>query len=56
MYTARSESRKDTPENPTNVGDGMLRLIKIILARSGQYSYVNLAEIFIQQTQGISYK
>jgi len=56
MYTARSESRKDTPENPTTLGDGVLRLIKRILARHGRYSYGNLAEIFIQQTQGISYK
>ncbi|MBC6480261.1 MAG: hypothetical protein GDA56_23235 [Hormoscilla sp. GM7CHS1pb] len=25
MYTARSESREDTPENPTTLGDGVLR-------------------------------
>lgn len=56
MYTARSESRKNSPKNPTTLGDGVLRLIKIILARRGQYSYVNVAEIFLQETRGISYK
>lgn len=56
MYTARSESRKEPLKNPTTLGDGVLRLIKIILSRRGQHSYVNIADLFIQQTQGISYK
>ncbi|MGK7900708.1 MAG: hypothetical protein AB4352_04710 [Hormoscilla sp.] len=56
MYTARSESRKDSPKNPTTLGNGVLRLIKIILSKRGRHSYNNLADFFIQKTQGISYK
>lgn len=56
MYTARSESRKDSPKNPTTLGNGVLRLVKIILSRRGQHSYVNLANFFLQKSEGISYK
>jgi hypothetical protein len=58
MYTAHSQaasaSRK-IPDNPTALGDGALRLIKAIVAKRGQHSYKNLARIFLEQTQDLSY-
>jgi hypothetical protein len=59
MYTARSQSpvSKDrTPKNPTALGDEVLRFIKIIVAKRGSFSYVNLANIFLEQTRDITYK
>lgn len=58
MYTAHSQSpvlQKDESKNPTALGDGALRLIKAIVAKRGQYSYKNLARIFLDQIQGLSY-
>ncbi|MBE9177093.1 hypothetical protein IQ268_00700 [Oculatella sp. LEGE 06141] len=59
MYSARSQSAKANPSifhNPTGLGDEALRLIKAIVARRGTFSYVNLANIFINQTQNLSYQ
>jgi hypothetical protein len=60
MYTARSQGaiadKIMPPKNPTGFGDEVLRLIKIIVARRGIFSYPNLANIFIKQTQGSSYQ
>ncbi|MBP0026838.1 hypothetical protein [Roseofilum sp. Guam] len=59
MYTTRSQlthKRTDeAPKNPTRLGDEVLHLIKTILLRRGPYNYLNLANIFLQQTQDISY-
>lgn len=59
MYTARSqfaETQEKLPRNPTGLGDDVLRLIKAIVAKKGLFSYNNLANIFIQQTQNLSYE
>lgn len=59
MYTARSQSalsKEQLPKNPTALGDDVLRLIKSIVARRGLFSYANLANIFINQTQSLTYK
>ncbi|MBD1944889.1 hypothetical protein H6F50_21440 [Coleofasciculus sp. FACHB-712] len=59
MYTTRSQSampREILPKNPTGLGDEVLRLIKTIVAKRGPFSYTNLANIFLQQTQGLLYK
>jgi hypothetical protein len=59
MYTARSQTtiaKVDPPTNPTGFGDEVLRLIKIIVARRGIFSYPNMANIFINQTQNSSYR
>lgn len=59
MYTARSQSpvpNDRTPKNPTALGDEVLRFIKIIVAKRGSFSYVNLANIFLEQTRDITYK
>ena len=53
MYTAFSQTSSrlnDKYANPTVLGDEVLRLIKAILVRRGQYSYRNVARLFQQQT------
>ena len=63
MYTVRCESpsleEKTTKEkyvNPTGIEeDGLINLIKQIVARNLLFSYTNYANIFIQQTKNISY-
>ena len=42
-------------DNPTSLGDDVLRLIKRIVAKRGFFSYPNIAHIFINQTQNLSY-
>ncbi|MCT7952841.1 hypothetical protein NG798_23860 [Ancylothrix sp. C2] len=69
MYTARCNGRAyskplnlasseetDTPKNPSSLGDEVLQLIKLIVAKRGQFSYSSLANIFIQQTQDLRYE
>ena len=59
MYTARSQSplqKHKIPRNPTGLGDEVLRLVKMIVAKRGSFSYENLAHIFIEQTKEINYK
>jgi hypothetical protein len=59
LYTAHSQStanHKKPLKNPTLLGDEGLRLIKMIVARRGIFSYASLANIFIQQTQTLNYR
>ncbi|MEG4284804.1 hypothetical protein QUB68_16880 [Microcoleus sp. A006_D1] len=59
MYTSRSQSaafKFKKSYNPTLLGDEALRLIKIILINRGSRSYRSLANIFLTQTQNITYK
>lgn len=59
MYTARaaSASGKDKPaKNPTNLGDEVVNLVKMIVVKRGQFNYVNLANIFLEQTQNLTYR
>lgn len=59
MYTAHSESAAfnyKRTQNPTALGDEALRLIKKVVAKRGPFSYANLANIFVQQTQELCYK
>ncbi len=65
LYTAHSQAypspvqdatfRGRILKNPTALGDEGLRLIKMIVARRGVFSYTNLANIFIKQTHQVSY-
>jgi hypothetical protein len=58
MYTARRDCpfySQETLKNPTCLGNEVLKLIKIILAKKGKFNYVNFANIFVRQTQGINY-
>ncbi|WP_017716615.1 hypothetical protein [Kamptonema formosum] len=59
MYTARLRSayeRQGEPDkNPTILGDKVLKLIEMVMAKRGQFSYKNIANIFLEQTKGILY-
>lgn len=57
MYTARSESKRSrqAQNNPTQLGEGTLRLIKAVVARQGQFSYRNLARLFLAQVSPLNY-
>jgi hypothetical protein len=62
FYTAHSQQSlarsayDQQPRNPTALGDEVLRLIKFIVARRGQFNHLNLAHIFLGQTKDMSYK
>jgi hypothetical protein len=54
MYIARSQSAASSPtryKNPSVFGDDVLRLIKMIVVKKGQFSYENIANIFLKQTE-----
>lgn len=58
MYTAKTQSPTsphNLTTNPTGLGDEVLRLVKLIVARRGFFSYANLANIFLRQTQTLTY-
>ncbi len=59
MYIARSQSAASNINrynNPSILGDEVLRLIKVIVVRRGVFSYENIANIFVKQTQNQSLK
>ncbi|PSM48917.1 hypothetical protein C7Y66_12130 [Chroococcidiopsis sp. CCALA 051] len=58
MYMARFESAgiDSQIQNPTDVGDEILRVIKLIVAKRDSYSYANMANVFSKTTQGQNYK
>ncbi|MBE9098217.1 hypothetical protein [Vacuolonema iberomarrocanum] len=58
LYTAHSQKTIAHPaaRNPTALGDNVLHLIKMMVARKGRFSYANLAHIFLQQTKDITYQ
>jgi hypothetical protein len=58
MYTARYPWRSSVTkhENPTLLGDNVLRLIQSILTRHRVFSHANIANIFIKQVDGLQYK
>lgn len=59
MYTAFSQSSRQSAgkyPNPTVLGNQVLRLIKLILLRPGQFSYRNVANLFQRQMANLSYK
>jgi hypothetical protein len=57
MYTAKSQftTTQITLPNPTYLGDSVLKLMKVLLIRPGSYSYESLANLFRQQSKGLSY-
>jgi len=58
MYMARSPSANvnQQSKNPTQLGDEVLRLIKIIVAKREPSSYANIANTFIKQNQHTNYQ
>jgi hypothetical protein len=57
MYTAKSQftTTQVAIANPTSLGDSVLNLMKVLLIRPGSYSYESLANLFRQQSKGLSY-
>ncbi|MEH2359803.1 hypothetical protein [Nostoc sp.] len=54
MYIARSQSAVSSTTrytNPSILGDNVLHLIKAIVLKKGVFSYENIANIFVKQTQ-----
>ena len=59
MYTARSQSNNTSNQrykNPSSLGDEVLRLVKAIVIKKGVFSYENIANIFLNQTQNIIFE
>lgn len=59
MYVALSQSNASSQtryRNPSALGDDILRLIKAIIVRKGVFSYDNIANIFLKQTQNQTFK
>jgi hypothetical protein len=61
MYVARTQSQsaqpaEEPPKNPTALGDDVLRLVKMVVAKRGNYSYLSLANIFLGQVQQVDFK
>ncbi|MBR8836993.1 MAG: hypothetical protein DSM106950_24065 [Stigonema ocellatum SAG 48.90 = DSM 106950] len=59
MYSAHSQSdnaSKTRYKNPTILGDNVLRLIKTIVLKKGVFSYENIANIFIKQTENQTFQ
>ena len=59
LYIAKSQATNlgiQAPKNPTALGDEVLRLTKTIVAKRGRFSYTNVANIFLKQTQHIIYR
>ncbi|MFB2833206.1 hypothetical protein [Floridanema evergladense] len=59
MYTARSISsptKENAATNPTGLGEELLDVIKILVARQGEFKYNELARIFIKQTHNLNYE
>jgi hypothetical protein len=62
MYTARSQSvagknrERKLPENPTGLGENVLHFIKKIVVKKGEFSYSNLANIFLNQTKNLNHQ
>ena len=58
MYTARVQQtvpQAKPNENPTDLGDEAAQLIQELVKKRGFFNYQDLANIFLQQTQPLSY-
>ncbi|MGD1853724.1 MAG: hypothetical protein ACFB2W_05675 [Leptolyngbyaceae cyanobacterium] len=56
MYTAHFQKVPgQRRHNPTMLGDSALRVIRALVAKRGMFSHRNLARIFHEQTQELSY-
>jgi uncharacterized protein YjbI with pentapeptide repeats len=59
LYTARSESpssKEIQTSNPTQLGEGVIHLIKKIISKNTLFDYTNQAHLFLQQTRELNYK
>jgi hypothetical protein len=58
MYTARLDSKSNNHtqhKNPTNLGDGVLTLIKKVLNKQGGNNYRSVAQRFFEQVRHITF-
>lgn len=58
MYTARCNSPKSQEKvlsNPTQLGDGVIRLIKTVISKTTLWDYNNQSHLFLQQTRELNY-
>ena len=55
-YTPQVAASIKRYQNPTVLGADVLRLMQTILTKRGMFSYINFANIFRKQVEGISYK
>jgi hypothetical protein len=59
MYTARCQQAYtvgDRPKNPTQLGDEVLWLVKTIVAQQGKFQHKTVANLFLQQMEGVDYQ
>ena len=59
MYIAHSQSNYSHAskyQNPSILGENVLRLIKSIVIKKGIFSYANIANIFLKQTQSQNFQ
>ena len=58
MYTARSGSitpKQEAPQNPTALGDGVLRLVKKIVIQINSHKQYNVSRLFLKQVENLPY-
>jgi hypothetical protein len=55
-YTPQVAASIKRYQNPTVLGTEVLRLMQTILTKRGMFSYINFANIFRKQVEGIAYK
>jgi hypothetical protein len=59
MFAVRSQSpRSDraTVVNPTGLGDGALRVVKLLVQSMRRHGYASAANLFLTQTKGLTYE
>lgn len=59
LYTARSKSpssKEIQASNPTQLGEGVIHLIKKIISKNTLFDYTNQSHLFLQQTRELNYK
>jgi hypothetical protein len=59
MYTARSispVSPENSSVNPTGLGEQVVDIIKSLIVRQGEFTYNELARMFLRQTHYLNYK
>ncbi len=54
-HVAATEEAKSRLQNPTQLGDEVLWLVKMIVAQQGTFRYHALAQLFLRQMEGVDY-
>ncbi|HBB35994.1 MAG TPA: hypothetical protein DDZ80_21565 [Cyanobacteria bacterium UBA8803] len=59
MYTVHCNSpifKQEPPTNPTQLGIGIIRLLKKLISKNFLFNYSNYAKTFLQQTKNLNYR